>query len=716
MIKRILISLSLILPISFLIILALFPSLDVAIHYPLLHFYLVTFFTFTAVVVASFTAVTLGTDSAPRHRLLATAFAAMGLIFLIHGVTTPEALIFTMNPGVRWAAWLTLFVGGLVFALAAYDAPQRPLPLRHLNAIHWGLLFFYVIFVDIVAFAPQWLAFIDNQASPWHQQAVFGLTLIIWLYATWRLWQTWRATRARVDGVMALLSAWFAIGTVSLHGFTLWHLSWWLYHILLLMGVITAVLALGRTYEQLRRFRLTTYYAAISLIVTAALALLASHLFSQIVENDLRSQLARQALRVTQNLAISVAGDMPDSAVPENLSQMAADAMLFQSATWASRLAGLEIGLVTVYDVNGRAVYPAAMPAMPSAAPQLQTALSGQPATLFFTAAEPLFPTATSDRYLQAFAPIMAAGNPIGVLSTVQDLPTLVPSVVRARLLGLLIAGSTMGLLFLGLLVIVRRADRLITTRNNELAQAYANLQAAEALRDDLMSMIVHDLRSPLTSVSLSLDLLERSVGDPSKAEFIDRFFSGARASLQQMLALISQILDVARLEAGQLTLAQEAFSVADLLQEKQALFLLQAEADNKQIRVEAPATLAPACADRELVARVLENLIGNALKYTRPGGCIALRAQQNGATLQIDVADDGEGIAPQAAAQIFDKFFQVKDEGGKPIRRGAGLGLNFCRLVVEAHHGRIWVESQPGHGSTFSFTLPLASPSPPTP
>ncbi len=708
MIKRILISLSLILPIGFLIVMALFPDLDAAIHYPLLHFYLVTFFTFAAAVVALFTAVTLGPESAPRHRLLATAFAAMGLIFLIHGVTTPEALLFTANPGVRWAAWLTLFVGGLVFALAAYDAPERPLSLRHLNTIHWALAFFYIIFVDIVAFAPQWLSFIDAQAAPWHQQAVYGLTLLIWLYATWRLWQTWRKTREPVDQVMALLAAWFAISTVSLHGFPIWHLSWWLYHILLLMGVITAVLALGRTYEQLRRFRLTPYYAAISLIVTAALTLLASHLFSRIVENDLRSQLSQQTLRVAQNLAISVAGDMPESAVPENLSQMAADAMLFQSANWASRLAGLEIGLVTVYDVDGTAVYPDEMPPMPPPDAQLQTALNGEPAALFFTATDPLFPGVTTDRYLQAFAPINSATGTIGVLSTVQDLPTLVPAVVRARLLGLLIASVTMGLLFLGLLVIVRRADLLITARSNELAKAYADLQAAEALRDDLMSMIVHDLRSPLTSVSLSLDLLERSVGDPSRAEFMDRFFSGARESLQQMLSLISQLLDVARLEAGQLKLEQELFSAADLLQEKQSLFLLQAESNNKQIRVETPTNLSPARADRELVGRVLENLISNALKYTRPGGCIALRASQNGAALQIDVADDGEGIAPQAAARIFDKFFQVKDEHGRPIRRGAGLGLNFCRLVVEAHNGRIWVDSQPGHGSTFSFTLPL--------
>ncbi|MCA9934567.1 MAG: hypothetical protein H6662_06265 [Ardenticatenaceae bacterium] len=706
--KRILILLSLIIPAGLLVTMALVPALDVTLHYPLLHFYLVTFFTFAAAVVALFTAVALGTDSAPRHRLLATSFAIMGALFFIHGVTTPEALIFTTNPGIRWAAWLTLFVGGLVFALAAYDAPERPLPLHRLHTIHWGLGLFYLVFVLIVIFAPQWLSFIDAHADPWHQQAVFGMTLLLWVYAAWRLWQTWRKTNHPVDLIMTLQAAWFAMSAISMHQFPPWHFSWWLYHGLLLLGVITAVFALGRTYEQLRHFRLTTYYAAAGLIITAALALLASHLFSQAVERDLRDTLTEQALRVGQNLAISLAGDMPESASSDHLQQMAEEAMLFQSATWASRLAGLDIELVVVYDVNGTAVYPNILPSLPDTAVDKQTALSGTATTLFFSTEEPLFYETDAATYLQTFVPVRAQEQVIGVLSTLQDLPNLVPAVIRARLLGLIVASLTMGLLFLSMLVIVRRADLLITSRSDELAQAYANLQAAEMLRDDLTDMIVHDLRTPLTSVGLSLDLLERSVGDPSRAEFIEKFFSGARASLQQMLALINQILDVARLEAGQLQLHPEPFALADLLQEKQTLFALQAESANKQIRVEADSSLPPARADRELVSRVLENLIGNALKYTRNGGCITLRANQHNGTLQVDVADDGEGISPQAAARIFDKFYQVKDENGKPIRRGAGLGLNFCRLVLEAHNGRIWVDSQPEQGSTFSFTLPL--------
>jgi hypothetical protein len=102
--------------------------LDVVIRVPLFHFYIVTFFTFTAAVVALLLASVLGAQSLYRHRLLVTAFASMGALFFIHGSTTPGAIILEANPGIRWAAWLTLFVGGLLFALAGFDRPSKPKP------------------------------------------------------------------------------------------------------------------------------------------------------------------------------------------------------------------------------------------------------------------------------------------------------------------------------------------------------------------------------------------------------------------------------------------------------------------------------------------------------------------------------------------------------------------------------------------------------------
>ena len=575
--KRLLIILSLVVPAGLLLLFRLFPAIDVVWERPLLHFYLVVFFTFVAAVVALFTAVSLGEKSEPRHRLLATAFAVMGILFLVHGITTPQAIIFSFNPGIRWAAWLTLFTGGLIFALAALDTPQRPYHLRQMTIIHWALAIFCGGFILIVAFVPQWLAAIDEQASPWHQQLVFVSTLFFWLWAAIRLAWTWRQTRHQVDGVMALIAAWFAIGAVSMHAFPTWQLSWWLYHVQLLLGVGTAVIVLGLAYEQVRRFRLTTYYAATGLITTAALALLASHFFSQAVERNL---------------------------------------------------------------------------------------------------------------------PMETTG--------------LIQMVVRARLNGLLVASLTMGLFYAAMFFVIRRADRLVTSRSQELTQAYADLQASEAMRDDLTDMIVHDLRSPLTSISLGLDLLEKSIDNPERRKHAPSLLTGSKTSVQRMTALIDQLLDVARLEMGRLQIVAEPAPLAALLREKAAQFIPQAENDGKQLEFIAEPNLPVVSIDRELISRVLDNLLSNALKYTRKGGHVALRAIHNGQSVVVQVVDDGEGVAPEQVAQIFDKFYQVKDDAGKPIRRGTGLGLTFCKLVVEAHNGRIWLESQPGHGSTFSFTLPL--------
>lgn len=574
--KRILIILSLVIPIVILLYFWVYPEQAVLWQQPLLHFYLVTFFSFSAMVVALFTAVSLGDKSTPRHQLMATAFATMGALFFMHGVTTPGAIVFTVNPGIRWAAWLTLFTGGLIFALAALDTPPRPLPLKQRHLINGALALFCGAFILVVIFAPHWLAAVDEQAAPWHEQMVTLVTFAFWFFAAVRLTLTWRQTRNRVDGTMALLAAWNTIGTVSLHGFSTWELSWWVYHVILLLGVITAVVVLVQAYEQLRRFRLTYYYAAVGLILTAGLALLASHLFSKSVEQYLVHQIAASEMITT---------------------------------------------------------------------------------------------------------------------------------VVEARLYALLIAGGAMGLLYALMLIVVHRADRLITARSDELAQAYANLQAAEAMRDDLTDMVIHDLRSPLTSINLGLDLMQKSRQNPERFE---EMTVRARGSVQQMMQLVDQLLDVARLETGQLQIDSQPLHIEELLREKSVLFAAQAEAAGKYIAVEIAPDLPGVPADKELIGRVLDNLISNALKYTPPQGHVFLRALLHGRDLAVQIADDGEGIDAAAAARIFDKFYQVKDGSGKPLRRGTGLGLTFCKLVVEAHHGRIWVDSTPGQGSTFSFTLPV--------
>jgi signal transduction histidine kinase len=124
---------------------------------------------------------------------------------------------------------------------------------------------------------------------------------------------------------------------------------------------------------------------------------------------------------------------------------------------------------------------------------------------------------------------------------------------------------------------------------------------------------------------------------------------------------------------------------------------------------VEPTDTLPDVYADANFVGRVLDNLIDNALKFTAAGGTISLLAQPNGTSVLVQVQDTGEGIPEGELAGIFDKYAQVKNKKRKEDRQGTGLGLTFCKLVVEAHKGRIWVDSKLGAGSTFSFTLPIS-------
>ncbi|MCB0037366.1 MAG: hypothetical protein KDE51_25215, partial [Anaerolineales bacterium] len=547
--KRLLIILSLIGPVGLLLFLWLRPEFDLFIQIPLLHFYVVTFFTFTSLVVALFTAVALGDNGEPRHRLLATAFAVMGAIFLVHGVTTPEAIIFSFNPGITWAAWLTLFMGGIIFTIATFDTPQRPLPGRLFAPLHWTLFTFCVIFTLIVTFAPQWLTYFNSLASPFHQQTIFIITFLLWVWSSVRFGFIWRQTKKRIDGTMALTAAWLAIASVSMHGFDLWNLSWWLYHIELVLGATTAVTILILEYRQVRQFRLTHYYAAIGLILTAALALTASHFFSRSVERNIINEITDQSQRIGDNLAFTFVCLLPPDTANSTLGAVVQEDALMQTNEWTTSLVGLDLGVVAIFDTDQTLIYQSPRNAVQTQSPAyFQAAARGETSSYLFSSEEPIFKGAEASRYLQTVVPLTLNERVIGILSTVQDVPTLVEATIRARLFGLLIAGLSVGLLYAIMMVVVYRAEQMIVTRTDELAVAYENLQAAEALRDDLTDMIVHDLRTPLTAMNLSVDLLENALSQSPNSALYMQILSRAKSSGERMTVLIEQILDTARL------------------------------------------------------------------------------------------------------------------------------------------------------------------------
>jgi PAS domain S-box-containing protein len=225
-----------------------------------------------------------------------------------------------------------------------------------------------------------------------------------------------------------------------------------------------------------------------------------------------------------------------------------------------------------------------------------------------------------------------------------------------------------------------------------------------DRLRDDLSAMIYHDLRSPLANVISSLDIMLASHQDENSPDA--SLIQIAYRSAERMQRLISALLDISRLEAGQSILKPQITEARNLLQE--ALDVVRPNIDSKQqtISLVLPNESIFLYIDVDMIRRVIINLTENANKYTPNGAAIQLGCILNEDHAELWVRDSGAGIPPESARTIFDKYVRLQAE---KTPKGLGLGLAFCRLAVEAHGGKIWVESNRGQGSRFVMTLPLA-------
>ena len=712
--KRLILIISLLAPGGLLAFFALQPGLDPVAPLPLFHFYIVTFTTFAAAVISILLGAVLGQNAQPRHVLAAAAFAAMGSVFFSHGVTTPGALISQFHPIVTWSAWVTLFVGGGLFAVATLQSatPSRPwLPTRTIVVITVSGLFIYIA---MAVFARDLLDRIGQNVEPWHRNTIFVLTVALWLIATFRLWQIWRVTHSRVDGALAFVALWLAFATISMHQFPLWKFSWWLYHVLLLLSFLITAFVLAIEYEQVRQFRLTYYYLAASLILTALLALIASALFTQFAYNTLVAQTQTSARSTAMNLASNLANDMPEVKTADDLRDFAGRANM--RSVFTLQLNGLSIQSLTLYDTNGVAIYASEHEwvGVNVEAPSLfERALRDGETTVNLR--EPGDPPATyaparSVHVVETYAPLHPAtdleGAAIGVLTTIQEAPELGEAAIRARTIGLLTAALTMGLLFAALLSVVNRADKLISARTEELAFTNTKLREAQSFRDNMTQMIVHDLRNPLTAISASIELLPMIVADPNP-EHRQRVLTSARSAGKRISGLVDDLLDVSKIEAGELKPNFRPTPLQPFLAERVNAFSTQAANEQKALTLNCPEGLVVDC-DQSLIGRVVENLIGNAFKYTEREGKIDLTILPNGAgQVEFHLRDDGQGIPDAYKKRIFDKFIQVPSTSESRLRKGTGLGLTFCRLVVEQHGGEIWVSDVPDGGSVFTFWLP---------
>jgi NtrC-family two-component system sensor histidine kinase KinB len=224
-----------------------------------------------------------------------------------------------------------------------------------------------------------------------------------------------------------------------------------------------------------------------------------------------------------------------------------------------------------------------------------------------------------------------------------------------------------------------------------------------DRMKSEFIMTASHELRTPLHSLGMSIELLAEGVRDsisPRAWELLE----AAREETARLKALAEDLLSLSRIEAGKLELDFADVPPLFLLEKAAGVFKNQAEEQSVQILADAPGEISDARADANKTAWVLTNLIGNALRHMPKGGTVRLAAKQAGAWISFSVSDTGPGIPFEYQSRIFDKFVQVKT-GAAP--GGTGLGLAICKEIVRAHKGVIWVESKPGEGSVFCFTLP---------
>jgi signal transduction histidine kinase len=255
----------------------------------------------------------------------------------------------------------------------------------------------------------------------------------------------------------------------------------------------------------------------------------------------------------------------------------------------------------------------------------------------------------------------------------------------------------------------LRAADDVratITHTVSELRSEKEQLQALERLRQETTDLIVHDLRNPLAVIVGMIQML-RMVLPEEVVKQNEELLQMADNNAQRLQNLVDSMLSVARMEQGAEDLNLEAVNLARMIQEATGRVAPFLKRYNITMRAVAPDDLPAVMADETKLDRVLGNLIDNAMKYTQENGKITVMAEVGDQEVKVSVMDTGPGVPEEYREAIFGRFSQVP--GDKPRRRGFGLGLTFCQLVVAAHGGRIWVEpGENGVGSQFVFTLPL--------
>jgi signal transduction histidine kinase len=245
--------------------------------------------------------------------------------------------------------------------------------------------------------------------------------------------------------------------------------------------------------------------------------------------------------------------------------------------------------------------------------------------------------------------------------------------------------------------------DRIIAFRTAfiDITDRYQAIRS----RDNLLATVSHDLRSPLSAIAISAKLLLRMLASEEasarkQAETISH-------AAERMSRFIDDLLTASTIEAGHLTVTRRPDRIEAIIGETIETFAAIGAESSLQLDVKLASGLPEVLCDRDRIQQILANLVGNATKFTPPGGRITIEAARHGDEVQISVIDTGPGIPDDIQLHVFERYW--KGGPGANSRRGVGLGLYICKGIVDSHKGRIWVESTPGRGAKFTFSIPVA-------
>jgi signal transduction histidine kinase/CheY-like chemotaxis protein len=299
------------------------------------------------------------------------------------------------------------------------------------------------------------------------------------------------------------------------------------------------------------------------------------------------------------------------------------------------------------------------------------------------------------------FMEIVVLWNPVYWLAGAVKVVTAIASVGTAIALPFLVP-NVITMVQSAKLSDERRRNLEVTNRELEIRNR--ELERATELKGQFLANMSHELRTPLTSIIGFSDLLADGTHGPL-TDKQQRFSDHIRISGRHLLSLINEVLDMSKIDAGHLALHLQVLQVSDVLAE--VLSSIRPMAEKKRLLLIAnSAEQLSVYADKTRFREILDNLLSNAIKFTPAGGTVKIDTALEESFVRISIVDSGMGISPEDQAAVFDEFRQV----GKPLKRsreGTGLGLAITKRLVEGHGGRIWLESQPGKGSRFSFTLP---------